>query len=318
MSPKTIPQSEHFTFHQLADGVWAAIAKSSGLAGSNSGIVDTGDQTVVFDTTLSPTSAIDLCDIAKYLTGRPVTCVLNSHLDRDHVFGNAVFPPQTKIYATTRTSELMAIQTPADILEFKKKWSELQKEWIESAKTAKDEDTRVDFEEGVQFAQKVINTFPQLEPRLPNHTFNDVVEIKGGKRTVKFITFGGGHTDSDALLYLPVERIIFVGDLLVVNNHPALFNGHPQKWLEILAQIKALDPLYLLPGHGELATPSDISQMERYINETLRMAEQNWREGGTAESAMILQPPAFTDGWENSDIFGTNMKFLHEVVQQKD
>ena len=42
------------------------------------------------------------------------------------------------------------------------------------------------------------------------------------------------------------------------------------------------------------------------------MAEQNWREGGTAESASALQPPAFTEGWENTDGFELNMKFLHE------
>src|SRR5690242_11707984 len=116
MSHETISQSDHFTFHRLTDGVWAAIAKSTGLAGSNSGIVDTGDQTVVFDTTLSPTSAINLRDTAEYLTRRPVTCVLNSHLDRDHVFGNSIFSQKTKIYATTQTSELMAKQMPIDIL----------------------------------------------------------------------------------------------------------------------------------------------------------------------------------------------------------
>jgi cyclase len=317
MNPEALPQSEHFTFHQLADGVWAAIATSTGLAGSNSGIVDIGDQTVVFDTTLSPASATDLCNVAEHLTGRTVSCVLNSHLDRDHVFGNAVFSPQTKIYATTRTREIMAEQTPADILEFKKKWPELQKEWAEGAKTAKDEAERLDFEDGVRFAQRIIDTFPQLELRLPDHTFNDQLEFKGAKRTIKFSTFGGGHTDSDALLHLPAERIIFTGDLLVVKNHSALFKGHPRKWLDILGKIKALDPVYLVPGHGELGTLADVALTERYIKETLQMAEQNWREGGTAERAAALQPPAFTNGWDNSDIFAANMKFLHEVVQQR-
>ena len=58
--PKSLPQSEHFIYHELAEGVWAAIVKPAGLAASNSGIVDLGDQTLVFDTTLSPVSAADL------------------------------------------------------------------------------------------------------------------------------------------------------------------------------------------------------------------------------------------------------------------
>src|SRR6185369_3110570 len=105
------PHSEHFTFHELANSVWAAIVKPSGLAASNSGIVDLGDQTLVFDTTLSPASAADLRAAAESLTGRPVSAVLTSHWHRDHVFGNSVFAPETPIYATARTREIMAERT---------------------------------------------------------------------------------------------------------------------------------------------------------------------------------------------------------------
>ena len=316
MTSKALPQSEHFIFHELADGVWAGIVKPTGLAASNSGIVDLGDRTLIFDTTLSPTSATDLRDAAEHLTGRAVACVLISHRDIDHVFGNAVFPSTTEIYATVRTRELMIEETAAEIAEFKKKWPELQKEWIEKAKTAKDEAERLDYEDGVRFAQKIIDAFPQLELRLPDRTFTDRLEFRGPKRAVEFVTFGGGHTESDALLHLPVERIIFTGDLLVVKNHPGLSRGHPRVWLEILAKIKALDPVCLVPGHGELGTVADVTLIERYINELLQMAEKNWREGGTTESAAALPPPAFTDGWENAEGFGINMKFLHGVVQR--
>src|SRR5437763_1296842 len=75
----TLPQSEHFTYHELADGVWAAIVISTGLAASNSGIVDLGDRTLIFDTTLSPASGAELRTVAESVTGRPVTYVLNSH-----------------------------------------------------------------------------------------------------------------------------------------------------------------------------------------------------------------------------------------------
>jgi hypothetical protein len=57
MIAKILPPSEHFNYHELAEGVWAAIVKPTGLAASNSGIVDLGDRTLAFDTTLSPVSA---------------------------------------------------------------------------------------------------------------------------------------------------------------------------------------------------------------------------------------------------------------------
>jgi len=314
MTSKTFPKSEHFTYHELTEGVWAAIVIPSGLAASNSGIIDLGDRTLIFDTTLSPASAAELRSLAENLTGRPVTYVLNSHWHQDHVFGNAVFAPETEIYATTRTSEIIAEKLPNIMVEFKKHWSGELKLYEENARTAKDEAERLDHEASVRFVQSIIDTFPQIKLRLPDHTFTDKIEFKGSKRTVEFITFGGGHTDSDAFLHLPAERIIFTGDLLVVKNHPDLTSGHPREWLNILAQIKALNPAQLIPGHGELATMADIAAKERYINTLIQMAEQNLHEGGTAESAATLPPPALTEGWNNAESFERNMKFLHEVI----
>jgi len=317
MTSKPLPKSEHFTYYELADGVWAAIVIPTGLAASNSGIVDLGDRTLIFDTTLSPASAVELRTVAESLTGRPVTHVLNSHWHQDHVFGNAVFAPATEIYATARTSEIIAEKIPNIVVEFKKHWSEELKVWEENARVAKDEAERLDHEDSVRFVKSIIETFPQIKLRLPDHTFTDRIEFKGSKRTVEFITYGGGHTDSDAFLHLPDEQIIFTGDLLVVKNHPDLTSGHPREWLNILAKIKALNPARLVPGHGELATVDDIAAKERYINTLIQMAEQNLHAGGTAESAAVLPPPAIMDGLDNEDAFERNMKFLHEEVQRQ-
>ena len=317
MTSKLLPQSERFTYHELAEGVWAAIVIPTGLAASNSGIVDLGDRTLIFDTTFSPASAAELRNVAESLTGRPVDYVLNSHWHQDHVFGNAAFAPETEIYATARTSEIIAEKTEADIVEFKQHWPNQLKEWAERAKVAKDEAERLDFEDGVRFAQTIIDTFPQLELRLPDHTFTDKMEFKGTKRTVEFVTYGGGHTDSDAFLHLPAERIIFTGDLLATKFQPGMSSSHPQEWLKILAKIKALNPIQLMPGHGELATLADVELIEQYINKLLQMAKQNQQTGGTAESAAALQPPTFTEGWNNAEAFELNMKFLHELSQPK-
>jgi glyoxylase-like metal-dependent hydrolase (beta-lactamase superfamily II) len=170
----------------------------------------------------------------------------------------------------------------------------------------------LDYEDSVRFAQSIIDTFPQLQLRLPDHTFSDRVEFKGSKRTAEFVTFGGGHTESDAILYLPAERIIFTGDLLVIKNHPDLTQGDPHTWLDILAKVKALNPAHLIPGHGEIGTLDDVIMIERYIKELLQMAEQN-----QFEEISTLKPPAFTEGWENADAFEENMKFLLEKFRSK-
>jgi hypothetical protein len=75
MSPSasTLPRSEHFELQELAAGVYAAIATPDGAAYSNAGIVDLGDQTLIFDTFDTVLAAQDLRTAAKSLTGRPAT-----------------------------------------------------------------------------------------------------------------------------------------------------------------------------------------------------------------------------------------------------
>ena len=166
----------------------------------------------------------------------------------------------------------------------------------------------------MRFAQAIINTFPQLEMRLPTRTFTERVAFTGTQRTSEFVTLGGGHTESDAFLHLPAERLIFTGDLLVVRNHPYLTHGHPRDWLTILAKIKALDPVCLIPGHGELGTLAEVGAVERYLNELLWLAEENSGPCHPAESALAVQPPSFTAGWEHADAFEQNIKFLQAGV----
>ena len=58
MSHILIPfQSDHFRLHQLAEGVFAAIALNGGAAISDAGIIDLGDRTLIFDTFMTPQAA---------------------------------------------------------------------------------------------------------------------------------------------------------------------------------------------------------------------------------------------------------------------
>ena len=49
-----------FTLQEVGGGVWAAIAEPGGVAVGNAGFVDLGDETLVFDTTISLTAGREL------------------------------------------------------------------------------------------------------------------------------------------------------------------------------------------------------------------------------------------------------------------
>lgn len=312
LHPPVRPVSEHFNYQPLADGVWAAIVKSSGLAASNSGVIALGDRTIIFDSTFSPASALDLLAVAKPWSQNTALTVVNSHWHNDHVFGNSVFNPEIGIYATEQTHTLMAEKTEKEISEFKAHWPAQQAKWAERSRNAKDEAERKDYAEGVQFAQSIIDTFPQLSLRLPSHTFTDRVEFKGSLRTAELITFGGGHTASDAILYLPAERIVFMGDLLVTKHHPDLTDGSPHTWLDILEKVKTLEPTRLIPGHGKLGTVKDITTLQRYIKDLLNIAEHERITGKRVDAS---QPPAYTARWDNAEAYEKNLEFVRGLHQ---
>jgi hypothetical protein len=54
---RNVWEYEHFTLHQLADGIYAAVATELGAAFSNAGLIDLGEQTLVFDAFENPQPA---------------------------------------------------------------------------------------------------------------------------------------------------------------------------------------------------------------------------------------------------------------------
>jgi len=57
-------------------------------------------------------------------------------------------------------------------------------------------------------------------------------------------------TPGDTLLYLPAEKIVIAGDLLINPITDAL-GCYPTEWLHTLERIDALDAVVIVPDHGE-------------------------------------------------------------------
>ncbi|HYF75057.1 MAG TPA: MBL fold metallo-hydrolase [Candidatus Nitrosocosmicus sp.] len=100
---KEVFKCDYFTVEELARGVYGAFATEEGGAHSNSGIIDLGGKTLVFDTFLSVDAAQELRKFAEEATGRKVTYVVNSHRHFDHILGNCAFDMDTSIITTKKT-----------------------------------------------------------------------------------------------------------------------------------------------------------------------------------------------------------------------
>jgi glyoxylase-like metal-dependent hydrolase (beta-lactamase superfamily II) len=51
--------------------------------------------------------------------------------------------------------------------------------------------------------------------------------------------------------FLPKERILITGDL-VVHPGPYMGSGFPSEWTQTLEKMIAMNPLVIVPGHGEI------------------------------------------------------------------
>ena len=134
---KYLPEPKHFRIEQVADGVYAAINRQDGWAIGNAGIVNIGDTTVVFDTTLTPASAAELRDSAEYLTGHPVSLVINSHYHNDHTWGNMEFMPGSLFISSSVTRELMLEKGKAEYRYYKANASKYASEYMPEAELGK-------------------------------------------------------------------------------------------------------------------------------------------------------------------------------------
>src|ERR1051326_4991348 len=85
-----IKAQDDFTLVKVAAGVYAAVAKSGGVASGSAGFIVGEDGVLVVDTFFTPQAAEELIDSIATETKQPVKYALNTHYHLDHSGGNQV------------------------------------------------------------------------------------------------------------------------------------------------------------------------------------------------------------------------------------
>ncbi len=75
--------------------------------------------------------------------------------------------------------------------------------------------------------------------------------IDVGNREVQIKFLGRGNTAGDAVVYLPKEKIVVAGDLIVYPI-PYIYDGYPTEWIQTLQNLAQLDADSIVPGHGPI------------------------------------------------------------------
>lgn len=307
-------ESEHFTLHTLADGVYAAIATEGGAAFSNAGLIDLGDLTLVFDAFENPQAAEDLRKASRLLTGRDPAVVIISHFHPDHWGGLQVFADST-ILATPDTRKQMA-PIAKEMTKDRQDPSRIEKDLQkleEQLAAEKDANKQRILQLSAARQRHTLRALPTHEPTLPDQTFDGKIVFHGGKRTAELISAGKGHTLSDAILYLPQDRLVFIGDIGFFQSQPFLPYGFPAEWIALLEHLATWKVKTFIPGHGPLGGKAALTLEAEYIRALEAMVQRVIQAGGTEEDALHTTLPAPFDAWQAvGQRFEANVRASHK------
>ncbi len=286
----------------------------------NAGFVDLGDHTVVFDTFVNMVPASELKEAAERVTGRPVDFVLNSHAHRDHIRGNQVFSDAT-VVATEKTAEVMVNGWKARTERvLKEGLAPLQKEveaefaeWESNPATSAPDRILWD-----GYLNGILEGIDTYQLKLPTVTFDSALTIRGSKRSAVALTYGGGHSKSDLIMYLPEDGVVFLGDLLFIGYQPFIADGDPRELVNSLDRVKSLDPKKVVPGHGQVGTKDDLASNQEYVLSLERIAAEARESNGDIQSEAAGPEPAPFNSWKWHGFYRENLKFLYERAAKKD
>jgi len=137
----------------------------------------------------------------------------------------------------------------------------------------------------LQSAENNAASQAELKATPPNVTLRTNMTLYRGDREIQIRFLGRAHTAGDVVVFLPKEKIVMTGDLLTA----ALSNmsdAYVNEWVTTLDELKKIDFVTVLPGHGEAFTDrTKIDYLQAYLRDVWSEVTRLKQEGVSAEDA---------------------------------
>ena len=245
-------QDVAYKFTEIVPGVYSAIGTGTMNVGSNSAVIVNRDEVMIVDSHISPESGRAMLQELKAITDKPVRFLINTHFHYDHTNGNQAFPPGVDIIGHEFTRRKLT----GDILE-KGMFADLVRGLPQqlddlraraAAETEPAAKARLAQQIPVQIAFAA--SLKDLKVTPPNVTLDERMTLFRGDREIRLLYLGRGHTGGDIVVYLPKEKVLCTGDLLV-HDVANLIDGYVNEWPDALEKLRPIDFVDVIPGHGD-------------------------------------------------------------------
>lgn len=259
-----------FTLNKIQDGIYHAVGTGALSVGCNAAVFVNQDDVLVVDSHASPAASWALAEQLKTITDKPIRFVVNTHFHWDHAHGNQIYGPGVEIIGHEFTRKMLVEGSskagrsypmfigaiPSQIEQTKKQIA-----------SATDDAARTKLRTQLAVQENYLTATNAVIVTPPTVTLADSMTLHRGGREIRLLFLGRGHTGGDVVVYLPRERVIATGDLLV-QNLSYLGDGYFPDWIATLDRLKGLEFDWTLPGHGQaFQGKAKIDQFQSYLRD---------------------------------------------------
>jgi glyoxylase-like metal-dependent hydrolase (beta-lactamase superfamily II) len=252
---------------RLADGVYAVPGDSGrGSEGRpNAGFLLSSEGVIVIDALASPRQGEQLLQAIRSVTEAPIRWLILTHHHPDHHFGAIVF---------RRLGAKVIAHPDRTMLASEGGEGSLLADWVRVV--------GLDAMRGFEFADT------------PDRPVTGSDTLRLGGRIVIISHPGAAHSPGDLTIWLPRERVLFAGDLLVEDGVTMVVDGNSGDLLRGLAEIGKLHAKTVVPGHGGIPRRPDelVARTRGYITQLRQDMRSAIEEGRPMGRALAALPPA--------------------------
>jgi cyclase len=300
---------------KLGEGVFVRMVSPDSAAVSNSGVVVLDHSVLVFDTHFTPEAGQELLAGIRSITSKPVRFVVNSHSHADHTHGNQAFADAQLIGSTNARRDMLQVDVPSLNRAIEITKTQLVKLRQEMAKETGATQIKL-LRDQIKSREDYLQTMSALKIMAPFVTLDDSLTLQDGKQEVRIAFLGTGHTEGDIVLYLPSQKIAFVGDLFFSEAIPNVQDASILQWMKTLQEVLKLDADKFVPGHGPVGSKKDVQGFLKYFEE-LRSAVQAGiaRDESVEQVTGEIPMPAKYSSYRFTNFFPSNVQKMYAELK---
>jgi cyclase len=289
-------KTRDFEVQKIAVDVYAVIRREppSLWFNPNTVFVVGKKDVIVVDTNISSQHTREVLAELKKITDKPVRFVINTHWHEDHIIGNRVYReafPNVKFIAHKSTLADLPTVGAANrkgTLENGAGFVKLLKSSIEKgenlAKQKLTDEERLGYSSDIRLVESYLAEAPNFEIILPDITVENRLELDDGKRKIEIFFLGRAHTAADLVVFLPKEKIVACGDLIVYPVPLVGSTAYPLEYAATLENLLKLNAKTIIPGHGAVMRDDAYARlMIRLLQSIKQQTQASFSRGETLE-----------------------------------